>query len=196
VTANTYTHVLTDECELDYAALLASRKGIELPGHLALFDAVRLGISVASLAVGLAFLGTGSAVGSATSATEVVLGSKNLLPNSNYRGLPRMGWGYPHPRRVSNAGVPSGIAFRIHWRTWGGPVAQGRGLTWLYRSQGGYYSKPGAIELRAYGIGRCTRTGPRAYLRLKARTALRPGGPLGPWFVWGGLRNLCRWSPR
>jgi hypothetical protein len=148
----------------------------------------------ASLTVALALLGTGWAARgadspSASSGTEIVLGSKNFIPP--YRGL---GWGTAHPRRISNAGVPSGNVFRIHWRTWGGLVAQGRGLTWIYAPRGGYYSKPGAIELRAYGIGRCTRTGPRAYLHLKVRVAKRPGGPLGRWFLWGGQRDLCRWG--
>ena len=125
------------------------------------------------------------------SRTQIVLGSRTLVPNPNAHGT---GWGTPHPRAISNWGVPSGRAWKIRWSTWGGQAALGRGLTWLYRPEGGYYVKPGAIELRAYRIGKCSPTGPRAYLHLRARVAKRPGGPLGRWFTWAGLRNLCRWS--
>jgi hypothetical protein len=105
-------------------------------------------LTVASALLGTAWAARGADSPSASSATEIVLGSKNFIPP--YHGL---GWGTAHPRRISNGGVPGGNAFRIHWRTWGGLVARGRGLTWIYNPRGGYYSKAGAIELRAYGIG-------------------------------------------
>ena len=124
---------------------------------------------------------------SSTTAGEVVLGSKHFVRYG-------IGWGTAHPRVIFNGGDPNGKAFNIRWNGWGSRVAVGHGLTWLFRPNGGYYSKPGAIELRAYRVGKCSARGPRAYLRLRAREAVRPGGPLGPWFRWGGQRTLCHWS--
>lgn len=125
--------------------------------------------------------------GWAASDSEVVLGSKTFVPFGK-------GWGTAQPRFISNGGVPSGVVLRIHWESWGSREAVGRGLTWIYRPHGGYYPRPGAIELRASRIGRCSPSGPRAYRRLRARVPSRPGRPLGRWFTWGGQRNLCRWS--
>jgi len=53
------------------------------------------------------------------------------------------------------------------------------------------FAKPGAVELRASVIGRCSASGPRAYTRLQAREALRPGGLMSRWFVWGGRKSIC-----
>ena len=143
------------------------------------------------------FAGSGRAVGGmniaghparVTSTSEtVVLGSKNFAPNG-------IGWGTAHPRVIFNGGDPNGKAIHLTWRSWGRSSTSAHGLTYLFRPGGGYYSKPGAIVLLAYGIGRCSPGGPRAYLHLRAREASRPGGPYGPWFAWGGQRNLCRWS--
>jgi len=121
------------------------------------------------------------------SADEIVLGSEQFVRYG-------IGWGAPQPRVISIGGDPSGRAFGIRWTRWGNGAPIGRGLTWLLRPQGGYYRKPVVIELRPFGIGRCSRTGPRAYLHLNARVAIRPGGRLGRWFTWGGQRNLCHWS--
>jgi len=136
-------------------------------------------------------VGTASASGdarssSAASGGQIVIGSKDALPFG-------IGWGTARPRMLHNGGVPSGIAFKIRWSNWGGRVAVGRGLNWIYRPRGGYYAKPVPIDLRASGIGRCSPKGPRAYIHLKARVPSRPGGPVGPWFTWSGVRNLCHW---
>src|SRR2546423_9073111 len=49
----------------------------------------------------------------------------------------------------------SGEVRHIHWKSWGGRSARGRGLTWIYKPNGGYYSKPGRIKIgRASGRGR------------------------------------------
>jgi len=127
------------------------------------------------------------AVGWTYSNGSIVLGSKAFT-------LYGIGWGTPHPRVIFNGGDPSGRAWNIRWSNWGAGVAIGHGLNWLFRPQGGYYGTPGVIEVRAYGIGRCSPTGPRAYLHLQARVPARPGGSLGRWFAWGGQRNLCHWS--
>jgi hypothetical protein len=119
---------------------------------------------------------------------EVVLGKKNLT------GRYGIGWGTVRPVVIYNGGVPSGKAWNLRWRNWGSASSIAHGLTWLYRPSGGYYGKPGAIEFRAYRIGHCVAGGKRAYTRLAARVALRPGGALGRWFAWGGWRTICRFG--
>jgi hypothetical protein len=119
-----------------------------------------------------------------SSGSTVVLGRKGQLPHG-------IGWGTAHPRTIFNGGDPNGRAWALRWTDWGAPATHARGRTWLFKPDGGYYSKPGAIELRASRIARCTPHGPRAYTRLQAREAVRPGGPLGHWFTWGGWKSLC-----
>ena len=115
-----------------------------------------------------------------------VLGKRNLT------GRYGIGWGTSHPALIYNGGVPSGKAWNLRWSNWGSASTTARGLTWLYRANGGYYGRPGAIELRAYRLGRCKAGGARAYTRLAARVAIHPGGPLGRWFAWGGWHTICR----
>src|SRR5579864_5665086 len=114
----------------------------------------------------------------------VVLGRLNLLPHG-------VGWGTAHPRVIFNGGDPNGRAWDLEWSRWAGPTASGRGLTWIFRPQGGYFARPGVIELRASAIGHCSPHGPSAYTRLEARESLRPAGPLGRWFAWGGWSSIC-----
>ncbi len=127
-----------------------------------------------------------SVAGAGAGTTEPVLGKWKLT------GRYAAGWGTAHPPVIYNGGVPSGKAWDLHWTNWGAGATTAYGLTWLYRPNGGYYAKPGAIELRAYRLGRCRSGGPSAYTRLAARVAIRPGGVLGHWFAWGGWRTLCR----
>jgi hypothetical protein len=124
------------------------------------------------------------AAGGELSRTDVLLGKKGLLPYG-------IGWGAAHPKVIYNGGDPNGRAWKLHWSHWGAGVTHARGRTWIFRPHGGYYAKPGAIELRASRIRRCTTSGPRAYTRLHAREAVRPGGPLGHWFAWGGWKSIC-----
>lgn len=119
---------------------------------------------------------------------DVVLGTKNLFSPDG------RGWGTAHPRLIYNGGDPNGRAWNLRWVGWGSAVALGRGLTWIFRPSGGYFTKPGLIELRAYRVSRCSPNGPRAYTRLHARESLRPGGPFGRWFAWAHLRTICRRS--
>jgi hypothetical protein len=118
------------------------------------------------------------------SSSHVVLGKKGILNGG-------VGWGTAHPRTIFNGGDPNGRAWDLRWTDWGTPVTHATGRTWLFRPDGGYYGKAGAIELRASRMGRCTPNGPRAYTRLQAREATRPGGPLGRWFAWGGWKSIC-----
>ena len=136
---------------------------------------------VLSLVVALGVVAVGQAA-----RPVVVLGKHHLLRGG-------VGWGTAHPARIFNGGDPSGTAWNLRWRHWGGPQADAAGLTWIFRPQGGYYAKPAAIELQAYRLGHCAVGGPLAYTRLRARVASRPGGPLGRWFAWGGWKTICRW---
>jgi len=120
----------------------------------------------------------------------VVLGAKDFI-SAPAHGI---GWGTPRPKTIFNGGDPSGYVSGIRWTTWGGRVAVGFGLTSLYKPGGGYYARPGRIELKALDIGHCDAGGPRAYTKLVARVAVRPGGRLGAWFLWGGQKSLCRWQ--
>jgi hypothetical protein len=135
--------------------------------------------------VTVAFIGI--PVSASAAGSGVVLGKRGLT------GSYGLGWGTSSPSLIYNGGVPSGKAWDLRWSNWGSAsAATAHGLTWLYRPHGGYYGKPGAIELRAYRLGRCVPGGVRAYTRLAVRVAIRPGGPLGRWYAWGGWHTTCR----
>lgn len=100
------------------------------------------------------------------------------------------GWGEVAPAIVSNGGAAaSGTVFQIHWSSWGGRVAIGRGLHPTYAPKGGYYPKPVVMELRASAIKRCTPGGRLVYTRFTAREQVKPGGPMGKWGAWAP--NMC-----
>jgi hypothetical protein len=121
-----------------------------------------------------------TAVSSARADDEPALGS------ARYQAPVGVGWGTPHPRHFSNGGDPAGDVSHVRWRHWGAPTARGRGLTWAFRPQGGYYARPVRIQLRAEALGTCA-DGTFAYTRLEARVAPRPGAaPSGRWFSWAG----------
>jgi hypothetical protein len=115
----------------------------------------------------------------------VVLGKKHLLSYG-------IGWGTSHPRLIFNGGDPSGQARHLVWRHWGAATAYARGMASIPRPGGNYYAKPGVIELRAFRLGRCTPRGPRAYTRLQAREAKRPGGARSRWSPGAGGRASAR----
>jgi len=115
----------------------------------------------------------------------VVLGKAQLFPSG-------AGWGTARPRVIFNGGTRNSRAWNLRWSGWGTASAHARGLTWIYRPDGGYYPRPAAIELRATRIGRCAANSPRAYRYLEARSAVRPGGPLGRWYAWGGWGRICQ----
>ena len=101
------------------------------------------------------------------------------------------GWGEVAPAVISNGGAAaSGTISSIHWTSWGGPVATGRGLNPTYTPHGGYYRKPVVIELHASNVRRCTPGGRLVYTRFTAREQVRPGGPMGKWFAWAP--NMCK----
>jgi hypothetical protein len=124
--------------------------------------------------------------GATPGADEPVLGSPAFMAPEGE------GWGTPHPRWIFNGGDPAGSVSRLHWKDWGDPAATGRGKTPLLRPGGGYYRRPGKIELRADHLGSCP-DGTYAYTRLHFRIAHRPGGPLGHrWHGWTTASgNIC-----
>lgn len=117
----------------------------------------------------------------------VVLGSKHFLTWGHG------GWGEAHPDYLDFAGDARLVISHIRWRHWGSRRAVGVGRAYAMRFiDGAYYSKLVRAELRAGQIGRCSARGPRAYMSLRTRIRTKPGGPMGPWFEWGGgRRGLC-----
>lgn len=115
---------------------------------------------------------------------RVVLGSREFAPN---------GWGFgkPHPKRIFNGGVPSGLVHGIRWKRWGKKVAIGKGLGHQYKPEGGYYSKHVVVRMRARRLGRCPGTRVRAYRQLAVSFQDRPGGSFGRWFLWSGAGSIC-----
>jgi hypothetical protein len=98
-----------------------------------------------------------------------------------------VGWGEAAPPTISLGGASaSGTISTIHWRNWGGQVANGRGLNPIFAPQGGYYPRPAVVELRASRPRRCGPAGSLVYTRLISREQSKPGGPIGKWSTgWG-----------
>jgi hypothetical protein len=117
----------------------------------------------------------------------IVLGQSGFV-----RGAP--GWGDPHPRSITVGGDPALVVNDIRWDGWGTPHASGVGRAAAFTYHGGStYRRQVRVELRAYQLGRCAPSGPRAYQNLRLRMPRRPGAPMGQWFVLGGgPRGLCR----
>jgi hypothetical protein len=129
-----------------------------------------------SLSVGMA--------SSAWAGPPVVLGSASWAPDGQ-------GFGTAHPRMLFNGGDPSGEVSDIHWSGWGHRTAFGVGEHPIFKPGGGYYSQPVRARLHAVALGRCYPGGPLAYRRLYVRDPVRPGGPLGKWYLWSGSSTLC-----
>ncbi len=115
--------------------------------------------------------------------SPVVLGGK-VYPGPNGQGF-----GAPHPSLIYNGGDASGSIAKVHWSSWGAPVAHGRGRHPIFRPGGGYYRRPVVALLKATDLGECE--GHRAYLRLLIKEPRRPGGPFGPWRSWAGPQTIC-----
>ena len=133
--------------------------------------------AASALTVIVAVFAVGAAPAPA-SASPIVLGS------AAFAGVGGEGWGTSRPKRVYNGGDASGQVREIQWTSWGGRSAIGYGLTAIFKAHGGYYSQPVLAELRAYSLGKCTASGPRAYTHLSIRVPARPEAPLGPWQPW------------
>jgi hypothetical protein len=128
------------------------------------------------------------AVARGQAASSVVLGS------ALFAGPPGEGWGTSKPSRLYNGGDPSGLLTEIRWVSWGGSSAIGFGLDAIFKPQGGYYSRPVIVELRASALGKCNASGASAYSRLFIRGPERPEGPLRPWSSWSGSKSLCKFG--
>jgi hypothetical protein len=150
-----------------------------MPRRLALaavIFAAALSVAAASLAA------------SGGTASPVVLGS------AAFAGQGGEGWGTSRPRKIYNGGDPSGLVREIQWTSWGGNTAIGYGIHFIFKPQGGYFSEPVLIELRASGLGKCSSSGSRAYAHLSVREPERPEGPYGRWSSWSGAKSICQFG--
>ena len=102
------------------------------------------------------------------------------------------GWGTARPARIFNGGDPSGLVKEIQWTSWGGRVAVGYGLGWIFKPAGGYYNRPLLVELRAEALGHCGSQ--PAYTQLAIRVPSKPEAPLGSWHLWSEAKSLCRFG--
>ena len=118
-----------------------------------------------------------------------LLAAPIVLGGEVYGGEYGEGWGAVRPHTIYNGGVPSGLIQNVHWSSWGGAEARGRGRHPIYKPRGGYYRHPVVARLKATRIGTCE--GRDAYLKLLIREPRRPGGPLGPWHSWSGPQTIC-----
>jgi hypothetical protein len=103
-------------------------------------------------------------------ASGAVLGSTKFSP------YPGSGWGSAAPTHIWNGGDCLGTVVNIRWEHWGSPTASGVGQT-CSRPVGPYIR----IELRATDLGRCSPSGPVAYLKLYVRERPSRRGPFSPW---------------
>jgi Low-density lipoprotein receptor repeat class B len=162
----------------------ANLDGSGVNEHFIVVKGVPEGVAVASGRAG------GSAVTChGSSKLPILFGTRDYMS-----GAYAQGWGEVAPPVISNGGASaSGTISQIHWSSWGGKVAVGRGLNPAFKPQGGYYRKPVVIELRASVPMRCKPGGRLVYTRFTVREQVRPGGPMGKWFGWGpeGGRNMC-----
>ncbi|HEU4737688.1 MAG TPA: hypothetical protein VFS54_01260 [Solirubrobacterales bacterium] len=118
-----------------------------------------------------------------------LLAAPIVLGGEVYGGEYGEGWGVARPHTIYNGGVPSGLISKVHWSSWGGAEARGRGRHPIYKPRGGYYRHPVVAQLKVTRIGSCE--GRDAYLKLLIREPKRPGGPLGPWYSWSGPQTIC-----
>lgn len=141
-----------------------------------------LAVPMAALLVAAAIAATVAA--SAGAATSPVLSSKSFTAPYGE------GFGTAEPSEIFNGGDPSGEVTKIHWTGWGNPAAIGYGLNPIFKPHGGYYRKPARIELRATELGKCGKRA--AYTRLEVRVPKHPGGKLGKWQLWSGVKTICK----
>jgi hypothetical protein len=146
---------------------------------------LRMGLLCAALPVVFTALPAAVSSGSAAPSSPVIGIHKSF-------GVSSAGWGRVRPKVLFNGGDPSGDITSIHWTSWGGRTAHGRGKNPIFKPSGGYYKKDVTIRLRATDLGTCHSSGKRAYRHLYVSEPSRPGGKFGPWRIWTGYhRNLC-----
>jgi hypothetical protein len=121
---------------------------------------------------------------SAAAAADPVLGAKAFAAPYG------KGFGTAEPSEIFNGGDPSGSVREIKWSGWGNPGAIGYGLNPIFKPHGGYYRKPARAELRATALGKCGKQA--AYTKLEIRVPKHPGGKLGKWMLWSGVKTLCK----
>jgi sugar lactone lactonase YvrE len=150
-------------------------------------------VAVKGVPAGIAVAPTGAAAASSSSGGRCARSKRPLLlgPTGQSAGPYAEGWGEVAPAVISNGGAAaSGTVSQIHWSSWGGTVAIGRGLHPEYTPHGGYYPKPLVMELRASAIRRCKPSGRFVYSRFSVREQVKPGGPMAKkWLAWAS--NMC-----
>ena len=139
---------------------------------------------------GVAVLGASSPFAPASGTCDGGQAPLLLGPLGQQSGPYGAGWGEVAPAVISNGGAAaSGTISQIHWTSWGGETATGKGLNPEYTPHGGYYRTPLVVELRASDVRRCVPNGRLVYTRLTEREQVRPGGAMGEWRTWVG--DLC-----
>jgi hypothetical protein len=100
----------------------------------------------------------------ATAATEPIVSPK---ADPYYPGLQgTKGFGQVKPREIYYGGDPTGLVCRIHWHSWGGPIARGTGVGWYINgSQSVSQGHPATATVVASKLG--TWNGRPAYNRLR-----------------------------
>jgi hypothetical protein len=78
----------------------------------------------------------------------------------------------------------------IHWSSWGGAVARGKGKVYSSKPTGGY-GKRVTIKLKATKLRPCPGSTNVGYSLLIAREPNKAGGPDSGPCVWNGNKNLC-----
>lgn len=125
----------------------------------------------------------------AGAAAPACKGPDPIVLGSDGPPLAPHGFGECMPTDLSNGGNGSSAIASITWTSWGGRAAFGTGRTAfpVPTRDGHWAGNFGAVvRIKAYGIGRCSPGGPRAYLYVAIRAPWKPGGPLGPWHDWFG----------
>jgi hypothetical protein len=121
---------------------------------------------------------------------RVVKPSDYVLGGSFFGPMGR-GFGHAKPRTIYNGGDPAGLVTSIRWKHWGSAAAIGYGKGSIFKPSGGYYPQLVTVELRASSRGRCPGSPLPAYKHLDVRYPSRPGGKLGRYHPWVGLRTIC-----
>jgi hypothetical protein len=105
------------------------------------------------LALALAACGGTKAGSNAAKAPKTVLPTLGVAASTPNSGR---GWGLVKPSEVYNGGDPTGLVQHIHWSSWGGARAVGKGT--------GYYEAPGVdvagsvpatATIVAFDLGKC-----------------------------------------
>jgi hypothetical protein len=146
-------------------------------------------IMVASLVLAGLLAGSGGGVAAAGSHAaghaklQPTLGSKKVFSGHG------SGWGTVKPKLLSNDTDCTGAITDIHWSSWGGKTAKGRGKTCLNGETGGTVT----IKLEPSDLRTCAGASRKSYTRLLVQFPKAHGGYTSK-KLWWGIKNLCKRS--